>query len=61
MKAAQAVGLLQVLSRAGLVACTPSGVIELLVRSGVAIAGAVALIVPRPTLRGTSGEEATIS
>lgn len=39
-------------NRATLVACTPSGVIELLVRSGVAIAGARAVVIGRSDIVG---------
>jgi len=39
-------------NRAALVACTPSGVIELLERSGVAIAGARAVVIGRSDIVG---------
>src|SRR5579862_9077073 len=45
------VGLL-VQNRAALVACTPSGVIEVLVRSGVDIAGAHAVVIGRSDIVG---------
>jgi methylenetetrahydrofolate dehydrogenase (NADP+) / methenyltetrahydrofolate cyclohydrolase len=38
--------------RAGLVACTPSGVIEILERSGIAIAGARAVVIGRSDIVG---------
>jgi len=39
-------------NRASLVACTPSGVIELLVRSGVAVSGARAVVIGRSDIVG---------
>jgi methylenetetrahydrofolate dehydrogenase (NADP+) / methenyltetrahydrofolate cyclohydrolase len=38
--------------RAGLVACTPSGVVEILERSGIAIAGARAVVIGRSDIVG---------
>jgi methylenetetrahydrofolate dehydrogenase (NADP+) / methenyltetrahydrofolate cyclohydrolase len=38
--------------RAGLVACTPSGIIEILERSGIAIAGARAVVIGRSDIVG---------